>query len=385
MAQETTQISLSQKPDGTIQNIVNYENYVVGNTSGVVTRNNNTVPVIGIENAAAISGSDFISKAKDDIAANTTEVIKSGIVGINKSELASSIKDNRYKSPKGGRLVNFKYTSGDDDDSRRAYFLIEGDTSLLEKELQSRAELLPILSLLKSANGFINFILTGIAENEQERQSIIPTINDYFIATFSGREPKVINMSGMLPFDASLTESSWLIDFLNGFKYIFRASVLAKYKLKLVLIIPDLATYICYPTSITTNVLSSQDTLCQFTMGALVTEEVLARVHGIDSGIEVPETPAEEVEKNTEDTKKKEKSGENATPKEVGEGTSKKNFLDTALDFVNTCITGVGENKTALAINKVNKTLGATQQVTGAINTLTGSTYGKRLKIKTFF
>lgn len=339
---------------------------------------------------SSLSNQDTVTAVKAIIAPNskTIELGKtSNYTDYTKEQISFNKIDSRYKSKSGGRLVDFDHLTGSDDDTRRAFFKISGSTegnnsglAALKESLGSDSTLIAIVDKLISSNGFTNFIMLGMSENHAEKQSISQTINDYFVATFAGSEPQLLDINGLLPFDAS--ESSWFVEYMNVFKYIFRASILAKYKLQLHLILPDLAEYICYPTVITSSISSPNDTLCQFHMTCVVVKENMVKAWGISTTNQQSITEAVEEAKANADNKQI--TMDNATPSEVGKTSSKKAFLKTAKDFINTAITGKGTSETAKGVNTVNKVLSSVTQATGAIDSITGSTYGQRFNIKNF-
>jgi len=330
-----------------------------------------------LKNTTVSVGGNIASLADSTISAKAANAISIDNAGI-------ALKD-QYTSKNGSRLVAFEYTSGDDDDQRRAYLRLlgpeEGFNDLI-KDTQNTS-LQAIISELKSDTGFRSFILTSLTENFQEKQSIIQTINDYFITTFSGQEPQIIQISGILPFDAASYTSSWFLNFINAYKFIFRASILAKYKLQLYIILPDFSKYRCYPISFSSGVQSNQDNLTQFQMNAIVVQEDIQEAKGISASVSTPSTLSEKVAANITDTKNKETSGDNQDPKDVGKKSALEKALNSTRDFINTIATGQGTNEVAKTINKVNRILGSAK-IANKVITSAGNIFGVRTGVKLF-
>lgn len=271
-----------------------------------------------------------------------------------------------------GRLVDFTYTDGTDDDSRRAYMQLQGETTALTSQIAGEDK-----DLLQSVynhliNGYTSIIITSVQENLMERQSIMPTIGDNFAATFSGAEPQILVISGLLPFDAS-AEGSWFISFLNAYKFFIRASKLAQFRCSLKITFPDFTSYTCYPVSINNSLVSDQDNIIPFSMTAVVIQPPPNKAYGYDSSVTEPENTAEEVAEETSDETKQADIEKEVTkdPKEVAKTSEKKSFVDSVSSWVN-------KVTTSKEMQEVNKALTVANQVSGAISSITGKPYGSR-------
>lgn len=271
-----------------------------------------------------------------------------------------------------GRLVDFTYTDGTDDASRRAYMQLQGETTALTSQIAGEDK-----DLLQSVynhliNGYTSIIITSVQENLMERQSIMPTIGDNFAATFSGAEPQILVISGLLPFDAS-PAGSWFISFLNAYKFFIRASKLAQFRCSLKITFPDFTSYTCYPVSINNSLVSDQDNVVPFSMTAVVIQPPPNKAYGYDSAVTEPGNTAEEVAEETSDETKQADIEKEVTkdPKEVAKTSEKKSFVESVSGWVN-------KVTTSKEMQEVNKALTVANQVSGAISAITGKPYGSR-------
>ena len=287
---------------------------------------------------------------------------------------------HRHLSESGGRLVNFSFADGSDDDERRAFLQLQGNTAAI-KDLVSGES----MSLLEAVydhlvNGYTSVCITGIQENLQERQHILPTIGDTFAATFSGREPQVVVINGFLPFDADKDDRSWFVSFMNAYKTFIRASKLAKYRCSLRLVFPDFASYTLYPTSISSTLMSDNDTLIPFTMAAIVVDNPTTKAYGYKSSILLPKTTIEQVVADTaQDTVDKLIQNETTKdPKDVGSAAKKKNFWETVNDGINSAVGELNKVMQSKTMQSINQGFAILKEVEGAVNIVEGKPYGKR-------
>lgn len=330
-------------------------------TSASTLRNN-----ISIE-----SGIGLTKKSAETVAAISTEaeeVRKLSEQAVETSTLGLGSKYSRG----AGRLVDFTYIDGSDDDQRRAYMQLQGEpSSMLHLAIGENSNLLKSVydHLVK---GYTSIIILSMQENLTERQHILPTVGDSFAATFSGKEPQLITISGYLPFDGD-KDISWFTAFVNAYKHFIRASRLAKYRCSLKLVFPDFASYTCYPISISTTAESSQDTLIPFTMTAVVTENPINKAYGYIQSVTAPRNTVEEVTSaESEEVRAAEIEKEVVKdPADVGKLSEKKTWVESVSDWVS----GVTNSKT---MQTINKTLAITNQVSGAIDAISGKPYGQR-------
>lgn len=271
-----------------------------------------------------------------------------------------------------GRLVDFKYADGSDDDQHRAYMQLIGNTESMRDLAQGENSDLLHAVYEHLVKGYTSVIILGMQENLLERQHIMPTVGDSFAATFSGHEPQVLTITGYLPFDAN-KDQSWFTAFINAYKHFIRASRLAKYRCSLRLVFPDFASYICYPVSISITADSNQDTLVPFTMTAIVTENPINKAYGYAATLTEPQNTVEEVVLAEADSTKTAEieSGITKDPAAVGTASEKKTWVESVSDWV----AGVNNSKT---MQTINKTLAVSNQVSGAIDVLSGRPYGQR-------
>lgn len=271
-----------------------------------------------------------------------------------------------------GRLVDFTYSDGSEDVSKRAYMQLKGEVSSMSALIagENKELLQSVYSHL--IDGYTSIIITGMQENLQERQSLMTTVGDSFALTFSGMEPQIIVISGYLPFDNS-AEGSWFLAFLNAYKRFIRASKLAEHRCNLRLIFPDFIEYTCYPVAINNMLNSETDNIIPFSMTAIVVENSVNKAYGYDSSVSEPTNTAEEVEQETSAETLQEDIEKEVTkaPEKVAQTTQKQSFVDSVSSWVNK----VTSSKELQDINKV-LTIG--NQIAGAISSVTGKPYGSR-------
>lgn len=317
-----------------------------------------------------------------DITQNDLPAVKASIEDNSKLVEENALKiENQYAS-QTGRLVNFKYSNGNDDDKHRAYFMLKADSNIVNevtKNIDSEGDIVSIFQTLvgdSSGYKFKAFILTGISENRQEKQSILPILGDNFIATFTGGEPQVLDISGLLPFDSDTSRSSWFINFMQAYTHLFRASKLAIYKMTMKIVLPDLSTYTIYPISINANITSGQDTIIPFHLGCIVTNNKLVKAYGISQTAQTL-TDEEKAEQKTVDAQT---NGTSISPKEVGDDSAKKTNKMCARDYIAACMTGEGGNEGTKGINKAIQGVLALKGLSdsGAFNFITKKAYGHR-------
>ena len=337
-----------------------------------VTQNNIPEGSTALRNNISLdSATGLTTQGAKTIASLSTEA--SNTKTRQEAEVAETVLGLGSRYSRGnGRLVDFKYTDGSDDDQRRAYMQLVGEVeSMSELAKGENSDLLhAVYEHLKT--GYTSIIILSMQENLLERQHIMPTVGDTFAATFSGQEPQVLSINGYLPFDGD-KDQSWFIAFVNAYKHFIRASKLAKYKCSLKLVFPDFASYTCYPVSIGITADSNQDNLIPFTMTAIVTENPINKAYGYAPSIANPQNTVEEVAvAESTSTKNAEiETGVTKDPTEVGKASEKKTWVESVSDWV----AGVTNSKT---MQTINKTLAISNQVSGAIDVLSGKPYGQR-------
>ena len=271
-----------------------------------------------------------------------------------------------------GRLVDFTYIDGSDDDERRAYMKLEGDVDSMRNLIagEDRTILQAVYEHLIDA--YTSIIITSIQENLQERQSVMPTVGDSFAATFSGLEPQLLVINGYLPLDGS-RDNTWFHAFINAYKYFIRASKLAKYRCHLKIVFPDFASYVCYPVSFSSAIDSQSDTLVNFSMTAVVVSNPINKAYGFANQVVEPSNTVEEVAAATSSSTVRSEIENNVTksPAAVGELEKKKNWVESVTDFVNTAV----NSKT---MQNINKAFAVADQVSGAVSAVTGKPFGTR-------
>ena len=287
---------------------------------------------------------------------------------------------HRHLSESGGRLVNFSFADGSDDDERRAFLQLQGNTAAIKELVQGESASLLNAVYDHLVNGYTSICITGIQENLQERQHILPTIGDTFAATFSGREPQIIVLNGFLPFDADKDDRSWFVSFMNAYKTFIRASRLAKYRCSLRLVFPDFASYTLYPTSISSTLMSENDTLIPFTLAAIVVDNPTTKAYGYKSSVMIPQTTIEQVVADTaQETLDKQIQNETTKdPKEVGSAAKKKNFWETINDGINSAVGELNKVMKSKTMQSINQGFAILKEVDGAVNIVEGKAYGKR-------
>ena len=286
----------------------------------------------------------------------------------------------RHMSESGGRLVNFSFADGSDDDERRAFLQLQGNVTAIKELIEGESASLLEAVYAHLVNGYTSICITGMQENLQERQHILPTVGDTFAATFAGREPQVIVINGFLPFDADKDDRSWFISFINAYKTFIRASVLAKYRCSLRLVFPDFASYTIYPTSISNTLMSDNDTLIPFTLAGIVVDNPTTKAYGYKQSILIPSTTIEEVQNEISlDTITKQIENDTTKdPKEVGSAAKKKNFWETINDGINSAVGELNKVMKSKTMQSINQGFAILKEVDGAVNIVEGKAYGKR-------
>lgn len=170
------------------------------------------------------------------------------------------------------RLTNIASPTCERDDARLGYLkLIDSGTMAAVASGAQATILKDIYNSLTAKSGYNKFIITALHENRSERSMIMNTVGDSFAATFSGREPMVINVQGLLIFDyAASGVQSWYLAFLNAYERYLRASQLAKYKAKVTLVLPEFTEYVGYIISISTSQSADNDLAIPMNFSMLV-------------------------------------------------------------------------------------------------------------------
>lgn len=344
-----------------------------------------------MEQSIGAPGSQSLTNAitLDTIKQNSTRQAAEGKAGVsealavaaNATSTSSEIElKHRYLSDSGGRLVNFEFADGSDDDARRAFMQLQGNTESIKTLVSGENASLLGAVYEHLVNGYTSVIITGIQENLQERQHILPTTGDSFAATFSGKEPQLLMINGLLPFDAANDDRSWFIAFMNAYNTFIRASVLAKFKCSIRLVFPDFSSYTLYPTNINCTLMSDNDTLIPFTMTAVVMDSPSTRAYGYKSSILIPQTTIEQVnaETSAETLAKQIESEVTKDPKDVGKTEKKKNFWETINDGINNVVGEINKFAQSKTMQSINQGFAILNEVEGAVNILKGEPYGKR-------
>jgi hypothetical protein len=319
---------------------------------------------------ATVGGNSVLESAMSEITQGVSSALS--LLGIGDSSSQGALDLSTKYVSGTGRLASFTFTDGSDDDTRRAYIQLQGETSAMAEVLTGEDKTILQAVYNHLINKYTSVIITSLQENLQEKQHILATVGDSFAATFSGQDPQVVAISGFLPFDGS-ADTSWFLAFVNAYKYFIRASRLAKYRCYINLVLPDFSSYKCYPTSFTATLASEQDTVIPFSMTAIVMQHPINKAYGYSSSITEPTSTVEEVAKAESEATKTEEIETEVTksPSEVGEASQKKSFVQNVQDGINSVL----NSKT---MQSINKTLAVTNQVKGAINVLTGKSYGQR-------
>lgn len=352
----------------------------VGAVNGLITQNitgNRTADRNGspYQSYTLSSGSTYEAESAMSTETKETEAAITSVTSVLGMDTSSSqgAQQLSTKYTNGsGRLADFTFIDGSDDEARRAYMQLQGETASMAEVLAGEDKTLLQSVYNHLINKYTSVVILSLQENMQEKQHIMATVGDSFAATFSGQEPQVVAISGYLPFDGS-ADTSWFLAFVNAYKYFMRASRLAKYRCYLNLVFPDFSSYKCYPISFTATLSSEQDMVVPFSMNAIVMQHPINKAYGYSSSITKPTSTVEEVaEANSTATKTSEIQNEvTKDPKEIGKLSQKKSFVQNVQEGINSVL----NSKT---MQSINKTLATTNQVVGAINVITGKSYGKR-------
>ena len=214
----------------------------------------------------ATTGGDSISTDSTDAAGGSTQI-------------------NDYGASEG-RLSTIVGADCANDDSKLVKMYIVGDDidglvdDLINIQVQEKTMLQAVLSQMQS--GYTNFSVTSISDSREEKMQLMPLAGDNFIATFSGRRPHVMGISGYLIFDHDSTKVSWFHAFINAYDSLIRASRMAKHRCKLKLVFPDSHTIIGYMTGCNANQQSDSDSVIQFSASILVIDKTFAHPIGED-------------------------------------------------------------------------------------------------------
>lgn len=203
------------------------------------------------------------------------------VVDVN--QYVSSYADNPSGS---GRLLNFVHTDGSDDDDKLGYIKLLDTGNLMSKVAagENKQNMEAIYSGLKSR--YNRFIITSIQESRSERSAIMPTVGDSFAATFSGREPMVLAVQGLLICDHDKTRLTWYHAFMNAYEHYLRASRLAKFRVRMKLVLPDFTDYTGYMLTIGTSITSDNDMVIPMNFSMLVCNEAFNKAYGINGSTE---------------------------------------------------------------------------------------------------
>lgn len=208
------------------------------------------------------SGTGLTSNAEDAKIVNVDEVITAHDAG-------------------GARLTSFTHSDGSTDDERIGYIKLQQNNNAMSTIAsgENKQQLEAIYSLL--VDKYNKFIITTVQESRSERSMIMPTVGDSFAATFSGREPMVLAVQGMLLFDYDRTKLSWFHAFFNAYDYYLRASKLAKFRAKMKLVLPDLTEYTGYMLNVGSSLSSENDMVVPVNFSMLVVSEAFNKAYGI--------------------------------------------------------------------------------------------------------
>ena len=195
------------------------------------------------------------------------------------STTASTGLVSTYSGDNNNRLIDVTPVDAETDDSRIAYLkLIAPDGAFVKDFPQDMAEDRAFIeSLLGELKGkYQKFIITALGVSSQEKMQILPTFGDAFAATFTGKDPTILSVTGYLVFDyAGKAEKSWYTSFLNAYEYFLRGSRLAKWRAKMTLTLPDLCTYTGYMTSLSTQFSADNDSIVSMQFSYLVTGQTI--------------------------------------------------------------------------------------------------------------
>jgi hypothetical protein len=194
------------------------------------------------------------------------------------------INTDAYISSYSGtaRLINFTRTDGSDDDNKLGYIKLLDTGNFMSGVAsgENKQNLDAIYSALKAR--YNRFIITAIQESRSERSMIQATVGDSFAATFSGREPMVLAVQGLLICDHDKSKLTWYHAFMNAYEHYLRASRLAKYRVRMKLVLPDFTDYTGYMLNIGTSITSDNDMVIPMNFSMLVCNEAFNKAYGIE-------------------------------------------------------------------------------------------------------
>lgn len=156
-----------------------------------------------------------------------------------------------------GRLTSFVHPDPDSDDKRLAYITLINPNNAKFDDVDDKISPVDrsVLSdLFAQLSGkYDKFIIEGINTMRQEKAQIVSTLGDNYAAMFSGKQPMTIGVSGRLVCDYDKKALSWYKAFTYAYEYFLRASRLAKFRVKVRLVFPDVNEFEGY-------ILSSSET-----------------------------------------------------------------------------------------------------------------------------
>lgn len=160
-----------------------------------------------------------------------------------------------------------------------AYMRIEGlHSSEMRSDIinsDNEVGLEEILNLLNSQTGYAKFIINSKQDARQEKMAITKTHGDSFIATFTGREPHILGLSGYLVAaeDNAGTTLSWYKAFLNAYEFFLRASRLAKWRCKIKLVFPGNEEFYGYMTNLSVTKESETEPIIPMSFSLLIVDK----------------------------------------------------------------------------------------------------------------
>lgn len=227
----------------------------------------------------------------------------------------------------GGRLLFFNHNDGTNDDDKVGYIKLLDNGGLMSTIAagENKQNMDAIYSAIKSR--YNRFIIQSVQESRSERSSILPTVGDSFAATFSGREPMVISVQGLLICDNTTTKMTWYHAFMNAYEFYLRASKLAKYRVKMKLVLPDFTDYTGYILTVGTTMSSDSDMVIPMNFSMLVVHEAFNKAYGINGSNETSDivatpTASEPAKEEAKDTAKDAPTAKDDTQTAAGKNLS---------------------------------------------------------------
>jgi hypothetical protein len=174
-----------------------------------------------------------------------------------------------------GRLTSFVHPDPDTDDSRLAYITLVNPNNAKFDDVDDKVSPVDrsVLSdLFAQLSGkYDKFIIEGMNTVRQEKAQIVSTLGDNYAALFSGKQPITIGVSGRLVCDYDKKALSWYKAFVYAYEYFLRASRLAKFRVKVRLVFPDVNEFEGYILSSSESQNSGDDMMIPWNFTMLAT------------------------------------------------------------------------------------------------------------------